>query len=89
MREIQNFNRALALILKEYREKTGFTQADLAARIGGSAIYVRKMEAAQQTPTTTVFMLLSEAFGLTPEEFMREVTQKIQFLNNTAMPPAQ
>lgn len=87
MREIPNFNRALSLILKEYREKSGLTQADLAARIGGSAIYVRKMEAAQQTPTTTVFMLISEAFGLTAEEFMREVAQRIEFLNNSAKPP--
>lgn len=88
MREIPNFNRALALILKERREKGGLTQADLAARIGGSAIYVRKIEAAQQTPTTTVFMLISEAFGLTPDEFMREVAQRVEFLNNTAKPPA-
>lgn len=87
MREIPNLNRALALSLREHREKIGLTQADLAARIGGSAIYVRKMEAAQQTPTTTVFMLISEAFGLAPEEFMREVTQRIEFLNNTAKPP--
>lgn len=87
MREIPNFNRALSLILKERREKCGLTQADLAARIGGSAIYVRKMEAAQQTPTTTVFMLLSEAFGLMPDEFMREVTQRIEFLNNTVKKP--
>lgn len=87
MREIPNLNRALALVLREHREKAGLTQADLAARIGGSTIYVRKLEAARQTPTTTVFILLGEAFGLTPEEFMREVTQRIEFLNNTAKPP--
>lgn len=79
---------ALSVIIKEHREKSGLTQAELAARIGGSAIYVRRMEAAQQTPTTTVFMLLSEAFGLPPEVFMRELREKIEFFDNIARPSA-
>ena len=58
----------LANRLKTEREARGWTQADLAARIGVSRKTVNTVENGVFVPSTVIALKMAEAFGLTVEK---------------------
>jgi len=54
--------------IREKREARGWTQADLAARIGVSRKTVNTVENGVFVPSTLIALKMAEAFGLTVEK---------------------
>lgn len=57
--------------LYEYRKKMGFSQEELAARIGVSRQAVSKWERAEASPDTDNLIELSKVYGVTLDEMLR------------------
>jgi transcriptional regulator with XRE-family HTH domain len=81
MHELPNFNPAFARIMRARREQARLSQMKVAAAIGGSEVYVRRMERGKQTPTTTTLVLLARALGVAPEKFLAEILHQMAFLD--------
>ncbi len=54
--------------IRDEREARGWTQADLAARIGVSRKTVNTVENGVFVPSTVIALKMAEAFGLTVEK---------------------
>ena len=81
MYALSNFNAAFAKVLRSRRVAAHLSQMKLAAAIGGSEAYVRRMEQGKQTPTATTLILLARALGMEPELFFSEIMQQLAFLD--------
>ena len=61
--------------LKEYRRDRGFSQEDLAERLGVSRQAVSKWETGTSDPSTSNLLALAKLYGISPEELLREVQE--------------
>ena len=64
--------------LLQYRKKMGFSQEDLAEKIGVSRQAVSKWERAEASPDTDNLIELSKVYGVTPDEMLRGETEEAQ-----------
>ena len=83
MKNIPEFRRAFGYVLRHRREMAGLSQPELAARIGGSEINIRTLERAASAPSMVTFLLLAEALGVDPREFLGEVLARVSFLRSS------
>lgn len=60
----------LKLFVREWREHKGWSQGELANRLGCEQHYVSKMETGKIKPTIEHLGELSEAFGVDPEDLL-------------------
>lgn len=81
MKDIPNLPMAFALLLREYREKYDLSQRKLAAHIGCSRSYIAFLEDGTHLPTINTFMLLAEAFQMTPAAFQIELDKRLREFN--------
>lgn len=65
MTEPDTFEARLSEFLKTERQSRGWSLSDLAARSGVSRAMINKIERNQSSPTATLLVRLSSAFGLT------------------------
>ncbi|MBE6136060.1 MAG: helix-turn-helix domain-containing protein [Erysipelotrichaceae bacterium] len=73
----------LANKIKQLRIKCGYTQDELAGRLGVSSQAISKWENQITTPDITVLPLLSEVFGVTIDElFDLSIEQKLERIEN-------
>ena len=80
MHELPFFNQAFAAVMRSHREAARKTQLEIAFSIGGSESYVRRLEGAKQTPTSSTLILVARAMGLSPDIFLKEVLQQMSYL---------
>lgn len=66
---------ALAAGVRQFREKRGWTQAELAKRLGSSQSRVAKMEAADGSVSLDLVMRSLLAIGVTPSGIARMIRQ--------------
>ena len=83
MNNIPEFRRAFGYVLRTRREMTGFTQPELAKKIGGSEINIRTLERSASSPSMVTFLLIAEALGVDPKELLGEVLARIAFLKSS------
>ena len=73
----------LANKIKQLRLKSGYTQDELANKIGVSAQAISKWENQVTTPDITLLPILSEVFGVTIDElFDLSIAQKLERIEN-------
>ena len=77
MKEIPNLPVVFAQLLKDCREKHGYSQRKLAMHIGCARSYIAFLEDSTHIPTIQTFMLLAEAFQMTPAEFQAELDKRL------------
>ena len=63
----------LADKITEERKKNGWSQEELAEKLGVSRQAVSKWESGQSDPSTTNLMALAKLFGIAPEDLLKEV----------------
>ena len=81
MYALPNFNAAFAKTLRARRDQARLTQMQVAVAIGGSEVYIRRMERGMQTPTATTLVLLARALGVEPDIFLAEILHQMAFLD--------
>ena len=73
----------LASKIKQLRIKCGYTQDELANKIGVSSQAISKWENQITTPDITLLPILSEVFGVTIDElFDLSIEQKLERIEN-------
>lgn len=70
MKQIPHLAESFGQILQKFREHSGLTQIELAAKIDCSLSYIGFLEHGKKVPTLTTFHLLCEALQVTPHEFI-------------------
>ena len=77
---MENINVTLGLNIQKYRKKCGFTQVDLAEKLGVSFQSVSKWETAKTTPDIMLLPALADVFGCHIDElFSRDVHTEIHY----------
>ena len=66
---------AISSNIRRVRKEAGFTQIELAAKMGISIATLRRWEAGETTPTGSRMIELAELLGVTPEEIVGEESQ--------------
>jgi len=66
----KQFTNKLALHLRKVREEKGITQEDLAFKAGVNTAYYGHLERGVYSPTMFVIWKISQALGISIEEFM-------------------
>jgi transcriptional regulator with XRE-family HTH domain len=77
-RKDETFDQAFRTVLRELREKRGWTQAELGAAAGYGQNYVSPIETGRQTPRINVLIDLVQALGVRPDRYMREVVKRME-----------
>ena len=81
MKVIPNLPTVFASLLLEYRKKHNYSKRKLAARIGCARSYIVFLEDGTHLPTINTFMLLAEAFQMTPTVFQAELDARLRACN--------
>ncbi len=84
MKDIPNLPAVFAQLLREYRERCGFSQRKLAAHIGCARSYIAFLEDGTHLPTINAFMLLAGAFQVSPADFQAELDARLKACPNQA-----
>ncbi len=66
----------LATMVRRHRSKAGWTQEELADRVGLSVRYIGEIERRQASPTVSVLGRLANAFGIDPAELLKPVRRQ-------------
>jgi len=59
-------------VVRELRERQGWTQEDLAERADMNASYLGFVERGDNVPTLTIIIQLADGLGVRPEDLVRE-----------------
>ena len=62
--------------IREFREKRGWTQEELADRANMNASYLGFVERGDNVPTLTIIFQISDGLGLDPSDLLREVVRR-------------
>ena len=73
-------NAAVATVLSKRRAKLGLSKRKLSELAMIERAYISSLEAGTKSPTLNVLFYLSEALGLTPDEFVLEVISEVNRL---------
>ena len=66
-----------------HRKRLGMTQEQLAQRVGVSAQAVSKWETGTADPTTSNLLALAKLFGVSAEELLRSVEERVPERENS------
>jgi len=80
--EKAEFNRILGNYVKKKRIEMGWSQADLAEKVGNNFQNISRVERGEISPTLFWCTLLADAFELTITEFIDEAFGSIKELNS-------
>lgn len=69
---------AACALLKELRSAKGFTQGEVAARLGKPQSYVSKYESGERRLDVAELMAVCSALGVTLVQFSRELTERVE-----------
>ncbi len=58
--------------IRQLRKKAGFTQIELAEKVGVSIATLRRWEAGETSPTGTKIIEIADLLGVLPDEIVRE-----------------
>ncbi len=78
MKDIPNLPGVFATLMRECRETHGYSQRKLALRIGCARSYIAFLEDGEHQPSIQTFMLLAEAFGMTPADLLAELDRRVR-----------
>lgn len=63
-------------VVRELRERRGWTQEQLAERAEMNASYLGFVERGDNVPTLTIIIQIAEGLGVPPEDLLREVMRR-------------
>lgn len=69
---------ALMQVLRETRQKTGYTQADLAAQLARPQSYVAKIEGGERRLDVVEFIDMASAMGVCPTDMLNEIVDRLK-----------
>lgn len=78
MNDVPQLSIVFAQLLRECREKHGYSQRKLAAAIGCARSYIAFLEDGEHIPSILTFILLAGAFGMRPAEFLDELDRRLR-----------
>jgi transcriptional regulator with XRE-family HTH domain len=76
MQARKHLNDAVSAIVRAYRAKLGISQEKLSVKAGLDRTFVSKIEKASRNPTIESIFRLSEAFGVLPEDLLKEIREE-------------
>ena len=66
----------VAIRVRQVRNARGWTQEELADRVGLSVRYIGEIERLQASPTVNVLGRLADALGIEPGELLRHASKR-------------
>lgn len=66
---------ALCSIIREYRKAAGFTQADVAKRLGRYQSYIAMLEGGERKIDVIEYMQIAEAIGFDPAVALKRLSK--------------
>lgn len=86
MKDIPNLPVVFAGLLREYRERHGYSQRKLAGALSCARSYIAFLEDGEHIPSIHTFILLAGAFGMTPAEFLDELDRRLREYDKSQQP---
>lgn len=70
MRSNAKLTKTICKRIKEFRSKKGFTQEDLAEKVGVSRVYIGYVEQGRNTPSLEILEKISKSLGIKITEIL-------------------